>query len=79
VRAELDQIAMAMATADEAVKALGEGAHELAVQIVTAEKDIERLDIERPQCVSRRDVVRYEIDSLQADAYAAEQEERGRP
>jgi len=77
VRAELDQIAMAMATADEAVKALGEGAHELTVQIVTAEKDIERLDIERPQTISRRDVVRYEIDSLQADGHAAELEERG--
>jgi chromosome segregation protein len=63
-----------MTTADEAVKALGQGAHELTVQIVAAEKDVERLEIERPQCVSRRDVVRYEIDSLQADGYAVEQE-----
>jgi chromosome segregation protein len=71
VRAELDQVSLAIAAAEEAVKALGQGAHELAMQIVAVEKDIERLHIERPQCLSRRDVVRYEIEGLLAEAQAA--------
>jgi chromosome segregation protein len=64
VRAQLDEVAQAMTAAETAVQSLGEGAHQLTVQIVAAEKDIERLEIERPQCCSRRDVVRYEIESL---------------
>jgi chromosome segregation protein len=68
VRAELDQVVVAVASAEEAVRELGQGAHGLTVQIVAAEKDIERLEIERPQCLSRRDVVRYETDGLLADA-----------
>ena len=64
VRAEQEQVALGMAEAEEAVKALGQGAHELTVRIVAAEKDVERLELERPQCLSRRDVVRYEIETL---------------
>ena len=75
VRAQLAEVEQAMTAAEEAVKALGEGAHQLTVQIVAAEKDIERLEIERPQCCSRRDVVRYEIDSLQQEEGGAASEE----
>lgn len=64
VRAQLDEVARAMTAAEEAVKALGQDAHQLTVQIVAAEKDVERLELERPQCCSRLDVVRYEIGSL---------------
>jgi chromosome segregation protein len=71
VRAELDQVSLAITSAEEAVKALGQGTHELTVQIVAAEKDIERLEIERPQCLSRRDVVRYEIETLVSEEQAA--------
>lgn len=67
VRTELEQIASGMTAAEEAVRALGQGAHELTVRIVAVEKDIERLEIEQPQCLSRRDVIRYEIDALQTD------------
>jgi len=75
-RAELDQVTLAIATAEEAVRSLGEGAHELTVRIVAAEKDIERLELERPQCLSRRDVVRYEIEGLDGEARAASAEEQ---
>lgn len=71
VRAQLDEAGQAMAVAEAAVQALGEGAHQLTVQIVAAEKDVERLEIERPQCCSRRDVVRYEIDGLLEEERAA--------
>jgi chromosome segregation protein len=74
VRAELDQVSLAITAAEDAVRALGQGAHELTVQIVAAEKDIERLEIERPQCLSRRDVVRYEIDGLLSEAQAENDE-----
>ena len=79
VRAQLDEVGTAMTTADEAVKALGLDAHQLTVQIVAAEKDIERLEIERPQCCSRLDVVRYEIASLvEEERVAAADEETQR-
>ncbi|MGD9762459.1 MAG: chromosome segregation protein SMC [Candidatus Binatia bacterium] len=67
VRAEVDQAALGMAAAEEALKASGEGVHGLTVQIVGTEKDIERLELERPQCVSRLDVVRYDIEALVAE------------
>ena len=74
-RAQLDHVALEIAAAEDAVKSLGQGAHELTVRIVAAEKDIERLDIERPQCLSRRDVVRYEIDAVLGEARNAESAE----
>ena len=74
VRAEQERVAARVAEAEAAVKALGEGAHELTVRIVSAEKDVERLDLERPQCLSRREVARYEIEALLEDAAVAEQE-----
>jgi len=80
-RAQLDQMTLAMASAEDAVKALGQGAHELTVQIVAAEKDVERLEIEHPQCLRRRDVVRYEIATLvdeERGVAAEEAEQRAR-
>ncbi len=74
VRAELEQVTLGIRAAEEAVQTLGQGAHELTVQIVAAEKDIERLEIERPQCLSRRDVARYEMEGLAAEARAASDE-----
>ncbi|MBX3024480.1 chromosome segregation protein SMC [bacterium] len=75
VRAQLEEVGHAMTAAETAVQSLGEGAHQLTVQIVAAEKDIERLEIERPQCCSRRDVVRYEIESLLDEERAAAADE----
>jgi len=76
MRAELDQVSQAIAAAEDALKSLGQGAHELTVQIVAAEKDAERLELEQPQCVSRRDVVRYEIDMLLAETRTIADEQR---
>jgi chromosome segregation protein len=75
VRAQLDEVGRAMTAAEDAVKSLGQDAHQLTVQIVAAEKDIERLEIERPQCCSRLDVVRYEIGSLAEEEHGAAAEE----
>jgi chromosome segregation protein len=77
VRADLDGTIAAMTAAEEAVKSLGQGTHALTVQIVAVEKDIERLEIERPQCLSRCDVVRYELELLQGEARSAGEEEHG--
>jgi chromosome segregation protein len=74
VRAELERVTARAAEAEAAVKALGEGAHELTLRIVSAEKDVERLDLERPQCASRREVARYEIEALVDEARAADDE-----
>ncbi|MGH7786339.1 MAG: chromosome segregation protein SMC, partial [Candidatus Binatia bacterium] len=74
-RAELAQVTLAIDSAEDRVKALGQGAHELTLQIVSAEKDVERLEIERPQCQSRRDVVRYEIETLATEARVAADED----
>ena len=67
VRQQLEQVTQAMSEAEAALKALDEGAHAFTVQIVAAEKDIERLGSERPQIDSRRDLARYEIGVLVAD------------
>lgn len=74
VRAELEQATHDVAETETALKALDEGVHDLTVRIVTAEKDIERLDLERPQCISRRDVARYEIETLTAEDQVAAEE-----
>lgn len=74
VREEIDRVVREMAETEEAVRMLGEGVHDLTLQIVAAEKDIERLDLERPQCVSRRDLVRYEVAGLIKDDEAAAEE-----
>jgi len=54
--------------AEVAVRAVGEGAHDLAVEVVAAEKDIERIDLEIPDYKSRREVLRYEVENLMEEA-----------
>jgi chromosome segregation protein len=53
-----------MARHEAALQELDAGVHELTVQIVATEKDLERLNAERPQCASRLEVVGYEIDAM---------------
>jgi chromosome segregation protein len=73
-RRESETLAHAIGEAEDAVRSLGEGVHDLTVRIVGAEKDIERLDLERPQRLSRGEVVRYEIASLVEEDRAAQAE-----
>jgi chromosome segregation protein len=70
----LEGIMAAFAEAEARLHVLGEGSQDLAVRIVAVEKDIERLEMERPQCVSRREVARYERGACAEDesAVAAE-------
>ncbi len=56
--------------AEDAVRSVGEGAHDLAVAVVAAEKDIERIEHEIPEHKSRREVLRYEVESLSEEARA---------
>jgi len=66
-RAHADASA-ALEFAEEAVRAVGEGAHDLVVEIVAAEKDIERIEFELPEHQSRREVLRYESENLDGEA-----------
>ncbi len=75
VRAQGDHAKLAMSAAEDALRALGEGLHDLTVQIVAAEKDGERLELEAPHLASRADVLRYEIETLTAEERAATEAE----
>jgi chromosome segregation protein len=63
-RTELARLDETITQVDEAVKALGQDVHDFTVRLVGVEKDLERLGLERPQCVSRCDVIRYELSTL---------------
>jgi chromosome segregation protein len=79
-----DAASLHLDEAEVAVRAVGEGAHDLAVEVVAAEKDIERIELEIPEFKSRREVLRYEVDNLTeearsvADSLAEQQEEVSR-
>jgi len=76
-RAELEVASGALTEAEAALRTLDEGLHGLTLRIVGAEKDLERLHLERPQYLSRREVVQFEIESLTEEDQAAA-EEQGR-
>jgi chromosome segregation protein len=67
VRSEMADLEESITEAEAALRTLGQDVHDLTLAIVGAEKDIERLELERPQCSSRRDVARYELDALLAE------------
>ena len=50
--------------AEEAVRSAGQGAHDLTVEIVAAEKDSERIELEIPEYEKRREVLRFELANL---------------
>ena len=74
IRRQSETLTHAIGEAEDAVRSLGEGVHDLTLRIVGAEKDIERLDLERPQRLSRGEVVRYEIAALLEEDRAAQAE-----
>jgi chromosome segregation protein len=67
VRSEMAGLGESIVEAEAALHTLGQDVHDLTFEIVGAEKDIERLELERPQCSSRRDVARYELETLLAE------------
>jgi chromosome segregation protein len=73
-RSELARLDETIGQVDEAVKALGQDVHDLTVRIVGVEKDLERLELERPQCISRCDVIRYELSTLSIEDEQAQTE-----
>ncbi len=62
------EVSRLLEQAEAAVRAVGEGAHDLAVEIVAAEKDIERIELEIPEYQKRREVLRYEVETLTEEA-----------
>jgi chromosome segregation protein len=68
--AELEDITAALAGEETKLKDLDRGLHALTLQIVAAEKDVERLEGERQRSVDRLDVARF--DSAAALAEMAE-------
>jgi chromosome segregation protein len=73
-RTESGRLDETIGQVDEAVKALGQDVHALTVRIVGVEKDLERLELERPQCISRCDVIRYELGTLSIEDEQAQAE-----
>ena len=68
LRASHTEVSERLEKAEEAVRSVGEGAHDLTVEIVAAEKDIERIELEIPELESRREVLRYEVENLTEEA-----------
>ncbi len=67
------EVSAELEKAEEAVRSVGEGAHDLTVEIVAAEKDIERIEYEIPEYTSRREVLRYEVENLKEEVGALRQ------
>ncbi len=63
----------ALEAAEEAVRSVGQGAHDLTVEIVAAEKDAERIDLEIPEYQKRREVLRFELESLSDESASVAQ------
>ncbi len=63
-----EQASRELESAEERLRAAGEGAHDLTVEIVAAEKDIERIEHELPEHRSRREVLGYESENLREEA-----------
>jgi chromosome segregation protein len=68
LQAKVRDAVAAVNVAESAVRTAGEHLHALTVEIVAAEKDIERVEQAIPECDSRRGVVRFEIEGLVEEA-----------
>lgn len=64
LRSEAAALAEAVAMEEQALQGLGRDLHDLTLRILGAEKDIERLEEERPQYLSRQEVIRYELETV---------------
>jgi len=72
VESELAQLREALLQEETALKTLDRDVHELTIELVAAEKDLERLEGERPRWVDRLDVVRFETEALSNDRNEAD-------
>jgi chromosome segregation protein len=69
-RAQLTQVRGQTFDAETSLKSLDDGVHALTVEIVGAEKDLERIELEQPQDASRLEVLRYEMDALRDEEHS---------
>lgn len=60
-----------------ALEAADHDLHQLTLQVVATEKDLERVEQEVPRCVSRGQVLRYEVTAIDEERGALEAEAKG--
>ncbi len=66
-QAELDRLRLEMDEQERTLKALDRDTHALTLELVAAEKDLERLEGERPRWLDRLEVARFESESAAAE------------
>jgi len=66
-RAELQRLQGEMETQEAALKALDRDIHALTLDLVAAEKDLERLEGERPRWLDRLEIARFESTTAAAE------------
>ncbi|HVN84367.1 MAG TPA: chromosome segregation protein SMC [Candidatus Binatia bacterium] len=67
VQEQLRSVGEIIAGEEIALAAIDQDTHATTLELVAAEKDIERLEHERPRLVDRAEILRFEIDSLSAE------------
>jgi chromosome segregation protein len=66
-RGELQRLGAEMETQETALKGLDRAIHALTLDLVAAEKDLERLEGERPRWLDRLEIARFESTTAAAD------------
>lgn len=66
-RTQLERLQRELSEEEAALKALDQETHALAVELVAGEKDLERLESERPRWLDRLEVARFESASATAE------------
>ncbi len=73
-QSEIQRLSTATEQQERALEALDRDTHALTLELVAAEKDLERLDSERPRWLDRIEVTRFESTNMAAEESACHSE-----